>query len=104
VVHLIEAGVKTRDLVRLISNIHDAVILRAIELLKRERRWTLPKDFAVLVLGSEGRMEQTLSTDQDNAIVYGDDLGAGEIELLKEFSEALIDCLIAIGCRSAPAE
>lgn len=102
VVHLIQSGVKTRDLVRLISNIHDAVILRAIELLVEERRWDLPRDFAFLVLGSEGRMEQTLLTDQDNAIVYGDGLGPEETSLLEAFSRALIDRLIAIGVPECP--
>ena len=29
-----------------------------------------PCKFAFMIMGSEGRMEQTLSTDQDNAIVY----------------------------------
>jgi CBS domain-containing protein len=31
-----------------------------------------PVDFAFLLFGSEGRREQTLKTDQDNAIVYRD--------------------------------
>lgn len=31
-----------------------------------------PTDFAFLLFGSEGRKEQTLKTDQDNAIVYKD--------------------------------
>jgi CBS domain-containing protein len=32
-----------------------------------------PAPYAWLVFGSEGRMEQTLLTDQDNALVYADD-------------------------------
>ncbi len=32
-----------------------------------------PTPYAWLVFGSEGRMEQTLLTDQDNALVWGDD-------------------------------
>ena len=35
-----------------------------------------PAPYAWLVFGSEGRMEQTLLTDQDNALVYADE-GAG---------------------------
>ncbi|MEZ4762036.1 MAG: DUF294 nucleotidyltransferase-like domain-containing protein [Calditrichia bacterium] len=29
-----------------------------------------PTQFAFMILGSEGRKEQTLKTDQDNAIIY----------------------------------
>lgn len=47
-------------------------------LLNRLLRWALqdlgepPAPFAWIVFGSEGRMEQTLLTDQDNALVYAD--------------------------------
>jgi CBS domain-containing protein len=102
VVHLIRTGVRTRDLVRLIASIHDAVALRAIEILTHEQQWSLPSEFAFLVLGSEGRMEQTLQTDQDNAIVYGDDLPRADVENLEAFSRALIDALISIGVPECP--
>lgn len=102
VVHLMGTGVRTRDLVRLISTIHDGVVLRTIEILTREGHWTLPADFAFVVLGSEGRMEQTLQTDQDNAMVYGDDLGPAARSTLEAFSNALIDGLVAIGVPPCP--
>jgi CBS domain-containing protein len=35
-----------------------------------------PTPYAWMVFGSEGRMEQTLLTDQDNALVWGDDTPA----------------------------
>ena len=54
------------------------------------------------MLGSEGRNEQTLSTDQDNAIVHADDLSTAEIHRIEEFSTALIDGLIAIGVPPCP--
>ena len=54
------------------------------------------------MLGSEGRSEQTLTTDQDNAIIYADDLPEHDIERIKVFSEALIDALIDIGVPPCP--
>jgi len=54
------------------------------------------------VLGSEGRSEQTLATDQDNAIVYADDLAPAAVRRIEEFSVALIDGLIAIGVPPCP--
>jgi CBS domain-containing protein len=102
VVHLVGTGVATRDLVRLISHLNDRILLRLIALLRAERFADLTERFAFLVLGSEGRREQTLTTDQDNAIVYADDLTAAEVQRLEDFSRELIDALIAIGVPACP--
>jgi CBS domain-containing protein len=103
IVSLADAGVKTRDLVRLISDLNDRIQRRLIELLRQEQRFTeLTDDFAFVVMGSEGRSEQTLKTDQDNAIIYADHLDQEQIARLEEFSLALIDGLIEIGVPSCP--
>ncbi|MDO3376815.1 putative nucleotidyltransferase substrate binding domain-containing protein [Geoalkalibacter halelectricus] len=102
VVHLVGTGVATRDLVRTIAHLNDRILLRLIVLLRSERFPDLTDDFAFVVLGSEGRREQTLTTDQDNAIVYADDLPALEIKKLEEFSQILIDNLIYIGVPPCP--
>ncbi len=75
--HLIVTGVHISDMVRLIAHLNDRIIVRLIELVRTERFAALTGRFAFLVLGSEGRGEQTLTTDQDNAIVYADDSCAG---------------------------
>lgn len=95
-------GVSTRDLVRLISLLNDQLALRLIEILQADDFPNLPAKCAYLVLGSEGRREQTLKTDQDNAIIYADDLSSEEIERLADFSQALIDALIEIGVPECP--
>lgn len=102
IVFLRGSGVRTKDLVKLISLLNDQIALRLIEILQQNGFTDLPKRFAYLVLGSEGRREQTLKTDQDNAIIYADDLTEGEIEKLKVFSQALIDALIEIGVPECP--
>ncbi|HEY7746351.1 MAG TPA: putative nucleotidyltransferase substrate binding domain-containing protein [Desulfuromonadales bacterium] len=102
VVHLVGTGVATRDLVRLISHLNDRILLRLIALLRAERFADLTERFAFLVLGSEGRREQTLTTDQDNAIVYAEDLTDAEVQRLEAFSRELIDSLIAIGVPACP--
>jgi len=102
IVFLNHNGVRTKDLVRLISLLNDQISLRLIEVLCRERYNNLPKGFAFLVLGSEGRREQTLKTDQDNAIVYADDLTPEEVASIKDFSEGLIAALIEIGVPECP--
>lgn len=100
--HLIGSGVHIRDLVRLIAHLNDRIVVRLIDLLRTERWAGLTEQFAFVVLGSEGRSEQTLTTDQDNALVYADDLGAADVQQLEEFSTLLIDSLIAIGVPSCP--
>jgi CBS domain-containing protein len=102
VVHLVGTGVSSRDLGRLIAHLNDRILLRLISLLRATRFTDLPERFAFIVLGSEGRQEQTLTTDQDNALVYADDLNADEIAKLEAFSHELIDGLIAIGVPPCP--
>ena len=100
--HLIGTGVHIRDMVRLIAHLNDRIVIRLIALLRAKRFAGMTERFAFVVLGSEGRGEQTLTTDQDNALVYADDLSAEDILQLEEFSTALIDSLIAIGVPSCP--
>ncbi len=97
VIHLAGARVATKDLIQTVAHLNDRILVRLIELVREARYPDLTARFAFLVLGSEGRQEQTLSTDQDNAIVYADDLSAAERERLAAFSVDLIDNLIAIG-------
>ncbi len=96
------AGARTRDLVRLISHFNDAITRRAIELLGETEGVCLPEGAAFLALGSEGRMEQTLRTDQDNAVVYADDLGDGDVRQVERFSNRLIEALVSVGVPPCP--
>ncbi len=102
VIHLVGTGVPPREIVRMIALLNDQLLLRLIELLRARQYKDLTDKFAFVVLGSEGRREQTLTTDQDNAIIYSDDLSVEEISKIKDFSETLIDALIEIGVPACP--
>lgn len=102
VIHLVGTGVPPRELVRMIALLNDQLLLRLIKLLRTRQFSDLSDKFAFVVLGSEGRREQTLTTDQDNAIIYADDLPAEEIAKIEAFSVKLIDSLIAIGVPPCP--
>ena len=67
--NLIIQGVQARQLTGLISYLNDLVCEKLIELNAKKHHLNL-KDFAWIALGSEGRSEQTIATDQDNALVY----------------------------------
>lgn len=87
---------------KLIANLNDQVLIRLIHLLRRDAYPDLTDDFAFVVMGSEGRGEQTLSTDQDNAIIHGDAVRGEALARLEAFSTALIDALISIGVPPCP--
>ncbi|WP_114649266.1 putative nucleotidyltransferase substrate binding domain-containing protein [Pseudothauera hydrothermalis] len=102
VIHLVGSGIRTGDLVQTVAHLNDRILARLIERIRAERYPDLTDRFAFVVLGSEGRGEQTLVTDQDNAIIYADDLSAAEIERLRAFSIDVIDSLIGIGVPPCP--
>lgn len=102
VLHLVGTGVPTRELVRMIAHLNDQLLVRLIVLLRERQFDDLPDRFAFVVLGSEGRREQTLITDQDNAILFADDLSTREISRIETFSETLIDALIEVGVPPCP--
>ena len=56
-----------------------------------------PVSFALISMGSDGREEQTLITDQDNLIVYGDGGGEAADRYFTEFSVRLVDRLEEAG-------
>ncbi len=67
----IESGVKTESITRVISNITDAINRRIIKL-AIEKQGKPPCEFCFIAMGSQGRCEQTLVTDQDNGIILSD--------------------------------
>jgi PAS domain S-box-containing protein len=66
---LLDTGASAPEIARMLSSITDAATCRLIRL-GIDRLGEPPVPFAFLALGSQGRMEQTLFTDQDNAIIF----------------------------------
>ncbi len=102
IVFLSRSGVRTKELVTLISLLNDQIADKLIALLKESRFPALGRKSTFLVLGSEGRREQTLKTDQDNAIIIADDATDEEVREVEAFSQLLIDALIEIGVPECP--
>jgi CBS domain-containing protein len=96
------SGSDVKSVVQLISRINDALTLRLINLLERSEGICLPEETSFLVLGSEGRGEQTLRTDQDNAIVYRDDIPPEKLLNIKRFATRLVDALEEVGVPRCP--
>jgi CBS domain-containing protein len=68
---LLAGGLDATVIAGLVARLNDALVRRIL-------RWAeadlgpAPAPYAWIAFGSEGRMEQTLLTDQDNALVYAD--------------------------------
>lgn len=86
----------------------DRLAGRTLELVVTEMETTgkgaPPLPYALISMGSDGREEQTLITDQDYLIVYGD--GGGEVADIyyKEFSELLVERLAEVGFKKCTGD
>lgn len=67
--NLMAQGLAAQPIMRIISSLNDRLTRRLIEMLVAAHEQPLP-DFCWIAIGSEGRHEQTLSTDQDNGIIF----------------------------------
>ncbi|MCZ7562894.1 MAG: DUF294 nucleotidyltransferase-like domain-containing protein [Burkholderiales bacterium] len=95
--NMLESGIGAEPLTQLVSALNDHLTIRIIELVRA--RHTLPQGrLCWLALGSEGRYEQTISTDQDNAIIFdAPERAAAELRrtivpFAREVNEALDAC------------
>ncbi|KHT41598.1 DUF294 nucleotidyltransferase-like domain-containing protein [Vibrio sinaloensis] len=68
---LLSNGIRTRFIMELISAVNEQIIEKAFELIVPP---ALHDHCCLVVLGSEGRGEQILKTDQDNALIIKDGL------------------------------
>ncbi len=68
---IVKSEVSARIITKITTSFSDAVIHKIIQL-AIAKVGQPPVDFSFICLGSEGRQEETLLTDQDNAIIYED--------------------------------
>jgi CBS domain-containing protein len=81
---LVRAGVPPRDLGRVLSLQHDALVARLIDF-SISRHGPAPVPWAWLDLGSSARREFTLGSDQDNALAYATPEPGAESEVDAHF-------------------
>lgn len=82
-------GTKIRYIMQLVSELNKKVLHKLFELLAPPE---LRNNACLLVLGSEGREEQVLKTDQDNALILRDGFTHPDLERLTgEFTDSLIE-------------
>src|SRR5919106_1758838 len=69
---LFRGGLGAVQIGQIVSSLNDALVKRLVGLAE-QALGPPPASFAWIVFGSEGRLEQTLLTDQDNALIYGEE-------------------------------
>ena len=89
-------GVKVRYISELIAELNKKILNKLYTLLAPP---ALIENSCLLVMGSEGRNEQILKTDQDNAIILRDGV---EVPELERITAAFTDALIAFGYPPCP--
>jgi CBS domain-containing protein len=93
---LIADGAMASQACKIVSEFNDKVVKRVIQFAE-DACGQPPCNFSWLGLGSEGRREQTLFTDQDNAIIFDDRKSNDKHEYFKQLSEKIVQGLNECG-------
>ncbi len=97
---LLGGGLDATVIAGFVARLNDALLERIVRMAEAERG-PAPAPWAWIALGSEGRMEQTLLTDQDNALVFADE-GASSRDLFQALAERVNADLEAAGFPRCP--
>lgn len=98
---LVEEGVAAEQLTLYVSVLNDRLCQRVIEVVRKRHQWE-QISWCWLGFGSEGRLEQTFSTDQDNGIIFSAHDGAAPEQVrarLLPFAREVNQALDACGFR-----
>ncbi len=97
---LLGGGLDATVIAGFVARLNDALLERIVRMAESEMG-PAPAPWAWVALGSEGRMEQTLLTDQDNALVHAGE-GAESAAFFQAFAERLNADLEAAGFPRCP--
>jgi len=92
-------GLDAATIAAFVGRVNDALLARIVHWAEAELG-PPPAPYAWIVFGSEGRHEQTLLTDQDNALVYDD--AAGDPAWYGAFAARVVEDLAAAGFPPCP--
>ncbi len=84
-----------------LAELNDRFMARVAKIVEEELGEP-PCRYAIMVIGSEGRKEQSLKTDQDNALLF--DGGQRERDYFEVFSKKYISYLLKIGFPPCPGD
>ena len=93
---LANKGVKTHYIAKLVNELHRKLQDKLWQILDTDNQFV---DATYIVMGSEGRAEQVIRTDQDNAVIYADHI---DEEALANFSQIYSNKLVELGFPPCP--
>ncbi len=104
-------GRSAKRMTRLVTDFNDRLTLKLLLITLAEIEASgggrPPTPFTWISLGSEGRLEQTLRTDQDNALAYGE-VAPSEEEAVKAwflgFAQQVVEGLVLCGFPRCPGD
>ena len=106
---MLRGGGPVKQLVALITELNDRLTLRILKLVEQQMEddglGRRPAAYSWIAFGSEGRREQTLHTDQDNALFFANISARDEAEHKKwflTFSERVVEYLVRSGIPRCP--
>lgn len=92
-------GIKTHYIAKLVNELHRKMLRKLVTFLLPK---ALQDKVCVFVMGSEGRSEQVIRTDQDNALIFSDDVSSEQELELEQFAETFIRTLQQMGFPACP--
>lgn len=107
ILNSLDKNIPIQHICNLVGEINIAITKRSIELAIEKMETEPPTRFAWLNIGSQGRKEQLLMTDQDNALIF-EDVEEDQYEEVKtyflELAEKVTKTLNKVGYEFCPAE
>ena len=103
---LLREGARVSHITRVVSEINDRLMAKILEFAEAELG-PPPLPYCFVVLGSEGRREQTFKTDQDNALIYADadaSTAAAAQEYFTRLTQYVRDALVRCGYPPCPGD
>ena len=97
---LLGSGLDASAIAGFVARLNDALLRRLLAWAEADLGRP-PAPYAWMVFGSEGRMEQTLLTDQDNALVFADE-GVGHEAWFRALAGRVNDDLVTAGFPRCP--
>jgi len=102
-VQWVNAGIRSHQLSHVLTALSDAVTVRLIEL-AIEEMGPAPVPFSWLGFGSQGRKEQLLGADQDNALLISDDMKPEHEQWFSQLATYVCDGLNECGYVYCPGD
>jgi len=97
IIECVLSGMDAEYIGKYISELNDH-FMKTMAQLTENLLGASPSPYSIMVIGSEGRREQSLKTDQDNALIYEDKMES----YFEKFSQIYIDSLLKIGFPPCP--